>query len=251
MKTFVRTAAMAGALALMATGASAAILSQSQKFRDGTIPGDPIDFANDAALVAAGYVFTPGPTGDNAAGSGGKHPTARTQNDLGGGTLADGINDGAIYVDGGGGNETVAYNFVGTIANGETYNFEVVLFQASSSFADADIELLVNGTTVVASQQFRGAPNGTTAVNGFFNSGAGPTPPPGVNNAERISTLTYTGTALTAGQTLGFRAREVRVTNSADLGIDNWNLTVGVVPEPATLALGALGLCGLAIYRRR
>jgi len=235
MRNFFVTAAVGTMLAcLTGTAANAAIVSQSENFNDG-------NYADDAALVADGYTFdsslTGIATGGNINGAGGLDGS-QPQNDPDGG---DGVNDGGIFIDGNPQSESVTYTFPGTIADGEDYMFDINLFQSSSSFVIADVELLANGV-VVASVIGQGGINGREDLGN-----------PGTElNPAKLVQLSYTGDATTDGQSLAFRARQERGSNnSMDVGIDNWSLNVTPVPEPATLALTLLGLCGLGIRRRR
>lgn len=204
-----------------------AIISQNENFNDGK-------FADDAALVAAGYTFdSPDPLqaqpGNNAAGAGGLD-ILQTKSDTDAG---DGVNDGAIFVDGTPLGESVTFPFAGTIATGETYIFDANLFRSSTSFTVADVELLAD-SSVVASLTAGG-------INGSVED----------DKPETPVQLMYTGTAGTDGQTLSFRITQARINNgSVDVGIDNWTLTVIPVPEPGASFLLGLGLFALAVGRR-
>ncbi len=109
-------------------------------------------------------------------------------------------------------NNTVTFPFAGTIEDGGggggalLYQFGANLFASGGSATLGDVELLANGTTVVASQ----AGFGAIDQNDLTSGGAAP------------ATLYFRGDAATAGQTLSFRVRQQ---DTDDLGIDNWELT--------------------------
>lgn len=202
MSTLGRLRYLAGTLTfsvvLVAGLAQAAIPNQSQSFIDGT-------FADDTALFAAGYTYS-------GAGTGGLD-TIQPSNDSSGG---DGADDGAIYVNGGTFGSTVTFPFSGTIEDGIEYQFGTQLFASSTSFVQAEVELLANGAVVASLLQ------GETNL-GDVNLPGSTSP----------ATLYYRGTAATAGQELSFRVRQSRGSNeSYDVGIDNWSLETVDLSQP-------------------
>jgi hypothetical protein len=184
-----------------------------------------------AAVVAASETFTGAgsvPAGYTFSVSGGYIITSLTQTqDL---AVGDAANDGAIFVDGNDAGpplSTVSFDFTGTIVAGEQYTFTSNLWQSSSSFAQTDVRLLVNGVSAASVD------------------------PGTVGTAGQTAVVNYTALAGDAGKTLSFTMSSKRNAGggSSDLGIDNWDLAVVAVPEPSSTAL--LGLGGLALILRR
>lgn len=193
-------------LGLKAGIALAVIPDQSESFADG-------NFADDAALLAAGYTFS----------AGGGLDAAQVFGDADGG---DGENDGGIFVDGEAIEGSVQYPFAGTIENGVEYRFGAQLFKSGASFVEAEVELLA-GNTVVAS-----LPMGEATVTGS-GPATDPMGPDSTASGTFPATLYYRGDSGTAGQALSFRVKQTRGFGASfDVGIDNWELAAVDLSAP-------------------
>lgn len=196
--------------------AKAVIADQSENFNDG-------NFADNAALATAGYVFSdPNLSGLDTNQMGGGSP-------IGDPDSLDGVNDGGIFIAGDNFGDTVTFPFAGTIEDGAVYRFGTNLFQSGNSFTQATVQLLANG--VVVEEIF-------DAGNISFNDQSSPA------GGAYPATLYYQGTGATAGQTLSFRVEQTRGSNaSMDVGIDNWelinmDLSSGIASQFDTLSTG-------------
>lgn len=152
------------------------------------------------------------------------------------GLSLDGNQDGSLRINSqhSGTEDMGAYfDFAQSMNPGDEFVFTSRIFNPNSSFINAlvTLENATDGSVLATS--------GSQTLNG-------------ANGLYRSLNLNYTALSSDAGDTLRVRYTGVGVNSTArDLSIDNLALTLIPVPEPGTLLLAGMGICGLVAGGRR